>query len=67
MPHLFKGTRLRGVHTRRSSNDKALKTDEIRAILKQANMDFEAVVNRALNAYLPNLFLSCPFTNELCH
>lgn len=47
-----------------SKNQKS--TAEIRLILKNANMDFEAVVNKALNDYLPKIFLSCPFTDELC-
>jgi hypothetical protein len=29
-------------------------------------MDFESVVNKALNDYLPKIFISCPFTDELC-
>lgn len=45
---------------------KTLSTNEIRGVLKEANMDFDSVVNKALNNYLPQLFLSCPFTDELC-
>ena len=41
-------------------------TREIRKILTEANMDFESVVNKALNNYLPKIFLICPFTDELC-
>ena len=41
-------------------------TDDIKQILRNANMDYDAVVNKALNAYLPSLFLCCPFTDELC-
>ena len=42
-------------------------TQEIKAILKDANIDFKSAVNRALNAYLPKLILSCPFTEEPCN
>jgi hypothetical protein len=45
---------------------KTLSTDEIRILLKDANMDFELVMNEALNNYLSKIFLSCPFTYELC-
>lgn len=41
-------------------------TSEIRAFLLKAKMDFESVENKALNDYLPKVFLSCPFTGELC-
>jgi hypothetical protein len=41
-------------------------THEIQTLLSNANIDFEAFVNRALNDYLPKVFLSCPFTEELC-
>jgi hypothetical protein len=41
-------------------------TSEIRALLINAKLDFESVVNRALNDYLPKIFQSCPFTDELC-
>ena len=41
-------------------------TTEIRQLLKDANLDYEATVNEALNAYLPRIFLSCPFTDDLC-
>jgi hypothetical protein len=41
-------------------------TDEIRALLSSANIDFESAVNEALNDYLPKIFLSCPFTDEIC-
>ena len=41
-------------------------TDEIRALLRNAKLDFEAVENRALNEYLPKLFHSCPFTEDIC-
>ena len=41
-------------------------TSEIRALLKNINKDFESVMNAALNDYLPKIFRSCPFTEELC-
>ena len=41
-------------------------TSEIRVLLNNINKDFESVVNAALNDYLPKIFLSCPFTEELC-
>jgi hypothetical protein len=41
-------------------------TLEIQILLTNANMDFNTVVNKALNAYLPKIFLSCPFTEDLC-
>ena len=41
-------------------------TDEIRAILSNAELDFESVENKALNDYLPKIFHSCPFTEEVC-
>jgi hypothetical protein len=41
-------------------------TSEIRTLLSNANIDFDSVVNWALNAYLPKIFLSCPFTEEIC-
>ena len=41
-------------------------TDEIRELLSNAKLDFEEVENKALNEYLPKIFLSCPFTEELC-
>ncbi|MGD6851395.1 MAG: hypothetical protein ACQCN6_04960 [Candidatus Bathyarchaeia archaeon] len=41
-------------------------TAEIWALIKSVNMDFESVVNKALNDYLPKIFISCPFTDELC-
>lgn len=51
---------------RRENKNKPKTTSEIRSIIKNANMDFDAIVNSALNEYLPKLFLSCPFTDELC-
>ena len=41
-------------------------TDEIRALLSDAKLDFESVVNMALNDYLPKIFHSCLFTEEVC-
>ena len=41
-------------------------TDEIRTLLRNAKLDFESVVNKALNDYLPKIFHSCPFTEEIC-
>ena len=41
-------------------------TDEIRDILNNAKLDFESVENKALNNYLPRIFHSCPFTEEIC-
>jgi hypothetical protein len=41
-------------------------TNEIRIILTNAKLDFDSVVNKALNDYLSRIFHSCPFTEELC-
>ena len=41
-------------------------TREIQTLLSNANIDFDVFVNSALNDYLPKVFLSCPFTEELC-
>jgi hypothetical protein len=41
-------------------------TDEIRELLSNAKLDFESVMNKALNDYLPKIFHSCPFTEEVC-
>jgi hypothetical protein len=41
-------------------------TTEIRVLLTNAKMDFDSVVNKALNDYLSRIFNSCPFTEELC-
>jgi hypothetical protein len=41
-------------------------TGEIRALLCKAKMDFDSVVNKALNNYLPKIFQICPFTEEIC-
>ena len=50
----------------KSNQTIALNTGEIRKILKNANLDYDSIVNEALNAYLPKIFLCCPFTDELC-
>jgi len=41
-------------------------TSEIRTLLINANLDFDPVENKALNDYLPRIFQSCPFTEEIC-
>ena len=41
-------------------------TNEIRTLLDNAKLDFELVENKALNDYLPKIFNSCPFTEEIC-
>jgi len=41
-------------------------TDEIRTLLNKAKLDFESVENEALNAYLPRIFHSCPFSEDIC-
>jgi hypothetical protein len=41
-------------------------TNEIRTLLTNAKLDFDSVVNKALNDYLSRIFHSCPFTEELC-
>ncbi len=41
-------------------------TNEIRVLLKNAKLDFDSVVNTALNEYLSKIFHSCPFTEEVC-
>jgi hypothetical protein len=41
-------------------------TEEIRQLIKSANMDFDTVINEALNGYLPRIFLVCPFTDDFC-
>ena len=42
-------------------------TSEIRMLLSHARLDFEAVENEALNYYLPKIFHSCPFTEDVCN
>jgi hypothetical protein len=33
---------------------------------EQAKLDFESVENEALNAYLPRIFHSFPFSEDIC-
>ena len=42
-------------------------TKEIQTLLENANIDFDLAVNEALNAYLPRIMFSCPFTEEVCN
>ena len=41
-------------------------TTEIRKLILNADIDFEAVENKALNDYLPKIFQSCPLTKDVC-
>lgn len=41
-------------------------TNEIQELLSEAKIDFDSAVNAALNAYLPKLLLTCPFTDQPC-
>lgn len=41
-------------------------TDEIRKFLTNAKLDFDSVMNDTLKDYLPKIFQSCPFTENLC-
>ena len=41
-------------------------TYEIRTLLKNAKLDFDEVVNRALNDYLSKILHSCPITDDVC-
>ena len=41
-------------------------TNEIRTLLNGAQLDFDQIMNKALNDYLPKLFQCCPFTEEVC-
>jgi hypothetical protein len=41
-------------------------TSEIQELLRKAEIDFDSAVNAALNAYLPKLLMSCPFTEQIC-
>ena len=55
------------IKTGKESKYKAQKTtEEIRELLSNANLDFNTVVNEALNSYLPKIFHSCPFTEDIC-
>ena len=40
--------------------------DEIRTLLSNAMLDFDSVENKALNDYLPKIFHSGPFTQDIC-
>jgi hypothetical protein len=53
-----------GLNTKEQNTN--LGTAEIKELLRKANIDFESVVNKALNYYLPKIFLVCPFDNGLC-
>jgi hypothetical protein len=50
----------------RPRNIRKKSTHEIQVFLEKTNMEFDSVVNEALNSYLPTIFISCPFTGELC-
>jgi hypothetical protein len=65
MISLVKNYRTEGCITK-NPNLRTLSTSEIQKLLNDANMDFETIVNKALNDYLPKIFLCCPFTDELC-
>jgi hypothetical protein len=41
-------------------------TREILELLRKAEIDFDSAVKAALNAYLPKLLISCPFTEQIC-
>jgi hypothetical protein len=41
-------------------------TEEIRALVTGAKLNFAVVENQALNNYLPKIFNTCPFTEEVC-
>jgi hypothetical protein len=41
-------------------------TNEIRKLIRSAKLDFKAIENEALNAYLPRLFHSCPISEDVC-
>jgi hypothetical protein len=41
-------------------------TEEIRQLISNAELDFEAVENDALNAYLPKILQSCPISEDVC-
>jgi hypothetical protein len=50
----------------KSVKEQTLSNQQIRTILKNSKLDYETTVNKALNAYLSQIFLTCPFTNQLC-
>ncbi|MGE5533542.1 MAG: hypothetical protein ACM3UN_04260 [Bacillota bacterium] len=41
-------------------------TKEIKELLSNAKIDYDSAVNAALNAYLPKLLQTCPFTDQPC-
>ena len=41
-------------------------TEEIRALVSGAKLNFAVVENQALNNYLQRIFNICPFTEEVC-
>ena len=41
-------------------------TDEIRTLLRNSMLDFDSVENKAMNAYLPRIFQTCPFSEDIC-
>ncbi len=41
-------------------------TTEIKELLKSSSLDYGKIENEALNAYLPKIFPTCPFTEEVC-
>ena len=52
---------------KKANSGKKQKTNhEIRALVEKANLDFEIIINKALNDYLPKIFHSCPFTDDIC-
>ena len=42
-------------------------TSEIKKLLTDANIEYDWAVNTALNAYLPKLLPTCPFTEQICN
>jgi hypothetical protein len=50
----------------KSTRVSELDTKEIKEILTNAKIDYDIVVNKALNNYLPKIFLVCPFTDKYC-
>jgi hypothetical protein len=59
-------TKINGVITMRSLNLRKKTTTEIKVLIEKANMKFDFIVNEALNNYLQKIFISCPFTGEIC-
>ena len=54
----------RQAESRGNLNEKT--TGEIRTLLSDAKLDFELVENKALNAYLPRIFQTCPVSEDIC-